>query len=214
MASLPCQLMLWTCLHLNHSQRQPVQLMKENNRRSTTWGNVWKRYMNHFPWYGQKAKMSLASQMMAMLPFLPMNTTFILCPTLIVMGTSMQKILFLAESPAFTPLPSLGKLYTVTCISDAVLCNTMHTLLMQHYVGHINLIHCPTYGELPFIQLDSAQMISKGKECSINTGTPQFWKTMLVLSGYFDWLLCKQRGEGWPPLECFTIPWLLWIFDW
>ena len=75
-------------------------------------------------------------------------------------GHFNANILFLAESPAFTPLSSLGQPYAVTCIDNAVLCNTTQTLLAQHHVGHINLVHCPTYGELPFIQLDSAQMIS------------------------------------------------------
>ena len=87
-------------------------------------------------------------------------------------GHFNANILFLAESPAFTPLSSLGQPYTVTCINNAVLRNTTQTLPAQHHVGHINLVHCPTYGELPFIQLDSAQMISKGKEHSIDTGTP------------------------------------------
>ena len=110
-------------------------------------------------------------------------------------GHFNANILFLAESPAFTPLPSLGQLYTITCINDAVLRNTMHTLLMQHHVGHINLVHCPTYGVLPFIQLDSAKTISEGKECSIDTGTPQFWKTMLVLSGYFDCYANREEKD-------------------
>ena len=114
-------------------------------------------------------------------------------------GHFNANILFLAESPAFTPLPSLGQLYTVTCIDDTVLRNTMQTLLMQHHVGHINLVHCPTYGELPFIQLDSAQMISKGKEHSIDTGTPQFWKTMLMLSGYFDCYANREEKDD--PLQ-------------
>ena len=60
---------------------------------------------------------------------------------------------------------------------------------------HINLVHSPTYGEHPFIQLDSAKMISKGKEHSINTGTPQFWKTMLVLSGYFDCYANREEKD-------------------
>ena len=125
-----------------------------------------------------------------------MNTTFILCPPLIVMSTSMQTFwLFMEESPAFTPLPTLGQPYTITCINDAVLHNTMHSLLMQHHVGHIHLVHCPTYGELPFIQLDSAKMISKGEEHSIDTNTPQFWKTMLVLSGYFDCYANREEKD-------------------
>ena len=110
-------------------------------------------------------------------------------------GHFNANILFLAESPAFTPLPSLGQLYTVTCIDAAVLCIKMHVLLVHHHVGHINLVHCPTYGELPFIQLDSTQMIYKGEECSIDTGTPQFWKTMLMLSGYFDCYANREEKD-------------------
>ena len=110
-------------------------------------------------------------------------------------GHFNANILFLAESPAFTPLPSLGQPYTVTCINDAVLRIKMHVLLVQHHVGHINLVHCPTYGELPFIQLDTAQMISKGEERSIDTGTPQFWKTMLMLSGYFDCYANREEKD-------------------
>ena len=114
-------------------------------------------------------------------------------------GHFKANILFLAESPAFTLLPSLGQPYTVTCIDDAVLHIKMHMLLAQHHVGHINLVHCPTYGELPFIQLDTAQTISKGKEHSIDTGTPQFWKTMLMLSGYFDCYANREEKDD--PLQ-------------
>ena len=125
-----------------------------------------------------------------------LTNEYYLCsmPTTHCDGHFNGNILFLAESPAFTPLPSLGQPYNVRCINDAVL-HTMHTLLGQHHVGHINLVHCPTYGELPFIQLNSAQMISKGEECSIDTGTPQFWKTMLVLSGYFDCYANREEKD-------------------
>ena len=120
-------------------------------------------------------------------------------------GHFNANILFFAESPAFTPLPSLGQPYNVTCINNAVLCNTMYTLLTQHHVGHINLVHCPTYGELPFIQINSAQMISKGKECSINTGTSQFWKTMLVLSGYFDCYANREEKDDPFGMFCYSV---------
>ena len=126
-----------------------------------------------------------------------LTNEYYLCsmPTTCCDGHFNANILFLAESPAFSPLPSLGQPYTVTCIDDAVLHIKMHLLLAQHHVGHINLVHCPTYGELPFIQLNKAQTISKGEEHSIDTGTPQFWKTMLVLSGYFDCYANREEKD-------------------
>ena len=38
-------------------------------------------------------------------------------------------------------------------------------------------------------------MISKGKECSIDTGIPQLFKTMLVLSGYFDCYANREEKD-------------------
>ena len=116
------------------------------------------------------------------------NPTLVVCPK-----TTLCAV---CHIPSYCPLPTLGQPYTITCINDAMLHNAMHTLLKKHHVGHINLVHCPTYGELPFIQeLDLAKIISKGKECSVDTGTAQFWKTMLILSGYFDCYANREEKD-------------------
>ena len=73
-------------------------------------------------WCGQKAKMSQASQMMSMLPFSPMNTTFILCPPLIVMGTSMQTFCSLRNHQLLLHCPAWAS-HTMS-----------HASMMQNYV--------------------------------------------------------------------------------
>ena len=94
-------------------------------------------------------------------------------------------VLFLAESAALTPAAALGKPFTMEGIPDDVLRDEMSGLLQQHHIGHVNLVHCPTYGELPFLDLDPTKLL-EDEDKSIDCGTPQFWKVLLVMSGYYD----------------------------
>ena len=199
MASLPCQLMLWTCMSALESLTKAASALDEREQQEEHLRKCAKKVHESLSlvWPKSKDELSIPDDVHA--PILANEYYLCSMPTTHCDGHFNANILFLVESPAFTPLPSLGQPYTITCINDAVLCNTMHTLLVQHHVGHINLVHCPTYGELPFIQLDSAQMISKVKEHSIDTGTPQFWKTMLVLSGYFDCYANREEKDD--PLQ-------------
>ena len=94
-------------------------------------------------------------------------------------------VLFLAESAAVTPALALGKPFTVESITDDVLREELGGLLQKHHLGHVNLVHCPTYGELPFIDLEGEDL-SEGEQKSIDGGTPQFWRVLLAISGYYD----------------------------
>ena len=108
------------------------------------------RCMNLFHWCGQKAKMSQASQMMSMLPFLTMNTTFILCPPLIAVGTSMQTFCslqnhqLLLHCPAWASrTPSNASMMILCYVTQnrPYLCNTMLDTLILFTVQHMVSSH-------------------------------------------------------------------------
>jgi len=95
-------------------------------------------------------------------------------------------VLFMAESAAATPPVALGKSYAVGGITDNYARDELSRLLAEHHLGHVNLVHCPTYGALPFIDFEGEGPLTKGEQKSIDGGTPQFWKVLLTISGYYD----------------------------
>lgn len=94
-------------------------------------------------------------------------------------------LLILAESHARTPSELLGK----SCI-DVDTANTV-----GHY-GHLNIVHCITYGESWLMGEDAFKDSTTTAKIGCTSGTLQFWRLLAALSGHLD-----VREDGGDPLE-------------
>ena len=193
LASLPCQLMLWTLLHVNHTQRQPVQLTKENNKRST-WGNVWKRCMNHFVheslslvWPKSKEEPGYPDDICT--PILA-NEHY-LCS----MPTTHCDGYFNATWDSHTPSHASTMLCYVTQCT-LYLHNTMMDTLILFTVQHMVSYHSSNSTH--------PKWCPRVKNVPSTLAHPNLGNHACPFCIF--WLLCKQRGEEWPPLVRFAIP--------
>ena len=63
---------------------------------------------------------------------------------------------------------------------------TEHQELALPQLGHINLVHCPSYGELTLLPVSLCEAMSSSNRNTVKIGTWQFWRVLSVLSGFTD----------------------------
>ncbi|KAI2513261.1 hypothetical protein MHU86_1032 [Fragilaria crotonensis] len=63
---------------------------------------------------------------------------------------------------------------------------TEHPEFALPTLGHINLVHCPSYGELALLPESFRETMSSSNRNTVKTGTWQFWRVLSVLSGFTD----------------------------
>jgi len=95
-------------------------------------------------------------------------------------------LLILAESHATTHANLVGQKPSST-----------FTILKSHHdhLGHLNLVHCLSYGESWMLPAKVFEGLSKTVQLGCKHGTPQFWRTLAALAGNLDF------GENADPLD-------------
>jgi hypothetical protein len=63
---------------------------------------------------------------------------------------------------------------------------TEHPEFALPHLGHINLVHCPSYGELTLLPKSFRGTMSSSNRNTVHAGTWQFWRVLAVLSGFTD----------------------------
>jgi hypothetical protein len=63
------------------------------------------------------------------------------------------------------------------------ICETIHPGIFH---GHINLVHCLSYGESWLLNQDDVSKLSKAEQQSVSRGTDQFWRVMAIFAGDCD----------------------------
>lgn len=53
----------------------------------------------------------------------------------------------------------------------------------EDFHGHINLVHCISYGEGWLLDQSKFSKLSRGEQQSVSCGTNQFWRVLSVLAG-------------------------------
>lgn len=82
------------------------------------------------------------------------------------------KLMILAEFHAATPFEILDAKISIKA------CDFPQQLLREHHFGHINVVHCPTYGDV--WALDDVN------DNGVKTGAVSFWWVFGALSGLLD----------------------------
>jgi hypothetical protein len=54
------------------------------------------------------------------------------------------------------------------------------------HLGHLNLVHCPSYGEISLLPLHIQMRMTSSIRNTISCGTWQFWRVLMVLAGMLD----------------------------
>jgi hypothetical protein len=102
------------------------------------------------------------------------------------------RLLLLAESHAATPSSLLGKPW---CLGSNVLEEDLprfeNLMKMNHHYGHINLVHCVSYGESWLLDKSQMSLLTGGERKSVSMGTDQFWRVLSTLAGD-----CDVHGGG------------------
>jgi hypothetical protein len=96
------------------------------------------------------------------------------------------RILFLAESHGETPLPVLGKKICLGQFHEPMQTDLLEMLPPDECHGHINLVHCLSYGESWLLNPDNFSKLSKGEQKSVSIRTNQFWRVLAVMAGDCD----------------------------
>lgn len=96
------------------------------------------------------------------------------------------RVLFLAESHCDTPPQLLGKQLYLTQFSDEMERSICETIPPGIFHGHINLVHCLSYGESWLLNQDDVSKLSKAEQQSVSRGTDQFWRVMAIFAGDCD----------------------------
>jgi hypothetical protein len=92
-------------------------------------------------------------------------------------------ILFLAESHCETPPPILGKKLCLDQFHEPLKTRIAALLPTEEFHGHINLVHCLTYGKSWLLNQDDVSTLSMPQQKSVSRGMDQFWRVMAVMAG-------------------------------
>ena len=92
-------------------------------------------------------------------------------------GNDGINLLVLGESHLSTDSSVLGKQID----------SMEHPELKIPQLGHIHLVHCPSYGEITLLPKSFGDALSPSNRNTIKAGTWQFWRVLSVLSGFTDY---------------------------
>jgi hypothetical protein len=97
--------------------------------------------------------------------------------------TFRTEILFLGESHCETPSSILGKKMEIDHLEEEQIKEIKRLIPKDDFEGHINLVHCITYGESWLLDKSEFSQLSFAEQQSVARGTTQFWKVLAVLAG-------------------------------
>jgi hypothetical protein len=97
-------------------------------------------------------------------------------------------LLLLAELHAATPASLVTEPWSIGVDIQGADQTRLDKLMKMnhHYYGHINLVHCVSYGKSWLLDNSDLSSLSDGQRASVRMGTDQFWHVLSTLAGDCD----------------------------